>query len=238
MKAKGQIAEHFAHVSFSKEGHRYDVGPDKYYNSSVSQYVNEHKQPFEADMIAAFVAKKQTEVRGRYVSKAEILKEWETKRDNAAAEGTLVHNILENYALFGDFPVDSPAKAVQGRMFLDEMAKCGEIPLLCEQNLYSEKLLICGQCDLLTWNSQSGKICLYDYKTNSTDLRSWKSRKYFKPPFDKMQETGLNGYIIQLNLYRMMVQLSGCQVDKMFIVWLKEDEYEIIEVHDMFTSKS
>lgn len=241
-KVKTQIAQHFSHVTFQAQGHKYDVGPGKTYVTSVSGYIGEYKPKFDAPKIAGFCARKESKIRGRYVSSREILNEWALKRDTAAAEGTKVHKILEDYALFGTFPEEPMRgyweKAEQGKVFLDSLSEKGEIPLLCEQNLYSEELQICGQCDLLTFDTKTSAVNLYDYKTNSSDLRAWKGRDYFKAPFEKWENTGLNAYIIQANLYKKMVELSGCKVAEMFIVWLKEKEYEVIKVPSVFDDES
>lgn len=97
---------------------------------------------------------------------------------------------------------------------------------------------ICGTFDMLYWydgdgnQSKSGFVVM-DYKTNGK-LYSDYNRKFNRvllPPFSNIIEEDYGLYIIQLNLYALMLEDIGLPVISKRIVWLKEDgTYQIIEV--------
>ena len=100
---------------------------------------------------------------------------------------------------------------------------------------------ICGTFDMLYWydgdgdKSKSGFVIL-DYKTNS-NLYSDYNRSHSRmllPPFNDLYEESYGLYVIQLNLYALMLEDIGLPVIARKIVWLKDDgTYQIIETPDI-----
>lgn len=100
---------------------------------------------------------------------------------------------------------------------------------------------ICGTFDMLYWydgdgdKSKSGFVIL-DYKTNS-NLYSDYNRSHSKmllPPFNDFYEESYGLYVIQLNLYALMLEDIGLPVIARKIVWLKDDStYEMVSVPDI-----
>lgn len=97
---------------------------------------------------------------------------------------------------------------------------------------------ICGTFDMLYWydgdgNQSEAGFVVMDYKTNGK-LYSDYNRKFNRvllPPFSNIIEEDYGLYIIQLNLYALMLEDIGLPVISKRIVWLKEDgTYQIIEV--------
>ena len=130
--------------------------------------------------------------------------------------------------------------------FFDEMPSSYHL-VLNEAKVYSGKNpdesknlkeQICGTFDMLYWYdgdgtpSKSGFIIL-DYKTNGKLYNDYnrKINKVLLPPFSKIIEESYGEYIIQLNLYALMLEDIGLPVIAKRIVWLKEDgTYEIVDV--------
>lgn len=139
-------------------------------------------------------------------------------------------------------PIHPKEEAVE--LFMKELPSSYHL-VLNETKVYSGKNpdssknlkeQICGTFDMLYWfdgcgdENKAGFVIL-DYKTNA-NLYSEYNRKYRKmllSPFDNLVEEDYGLYIIQLNLYALMLEDIGLPVIARKIVWLKEDgTYEII----------
>ena len=130
--------------------------------------------------------------------------------------------------------------------FFDELPSSYHL-VLNETKVYSGKNLddnknlkeqICGTFDMLYWYDGDGDLSkagfvILDYKTNA-NLFSDYNRKYNKvllPPFSNIIEEDYGLYIIQLNLYALMLEDIGLPVVAKRIVWLKEDgTYQMVDV--------
>ena len=67
-----------------------------------------------------------------------------------------------------------------------------------------------------------------DYKTNETLVKDFK--KPMKVPFIMYNDEALSHYIIQQNLYSLMLRNLGIQVKKKELVWLKDEKFELIQL--------
>jgi hypothetical protein len=103
---------------------------------------------------------------------------------------------------------------------------------------------ICGTFDMLYWYDGRGAGCevrgagfvVLDYKTNarlySEYNRNW--HKMLLPPFADIYEEDYGLYVIQLNLYALMLEDIGLPVIARKIVWLKDDgTYELVDTPDI-----
>lgn len=97
---------------------------------------------------------------------------------------------------------------------------------------------ICGTFDMLYWldgdgdHSKAGFVIL-DYKTNGNLYNEYnrKHNRVLLSPFSNIIEEDYGLYIIQLNLYALMLEDIGLPVIAKKIVWLKEDgTYQIVDV--------
>lgn len=143
-------------------------------------------------------------------------------------------------------PIHPKEEAVE--LFMKELPSSYHL-VLNETKVYSGKNpdssknlkeQICGTFDMLYWydgngdDSKAGFVIL-DYKTNA-NLYSEYNRNHGKtllPPFDNLIEEDYGLYIIQLNLYALMLEDIGLPVIARKIVWLKDDRtYEIVDTPD------
>lgn len=107
----------------------------------------------------------------------------------------------------------------------------------CKERNLSEQ--IAGTFDMLYYNDgsdgQPEGFMILDYKTNA-NLANDYNRKYGKmlrEPFNAMTEEDLSLYTIQLSLYALMLEDIGIPIISRRIVWLKDNEYQIVPVEDV-----
>ncbi len=156
-------------------------------------------------------------------------------RDSIRAQYNETYNYLA--------PIHPKEEAVES--FLNELPSSYHL-VLNETKVYSGKNpdssknlkeQICGTFDMLYWFDGDGDetkagFVVMDYKTNAS-LHSEYNRKYGRmllPPFDNIVEEDYGLYVIQLNLYALMLEDIGLPVIARKIVWLKEDgTYETVK---------
>ena len=147
-------------------------------------------------------------------------------------------------------PIHPKEEAVE--LFMKELPSSYHL-VLNETKVYSGrnpdssknlKEQICGTFDMLYWydgNGDSTKagFVILDYKTNA-NLYSEYNRNHGKtllPPFGNLIEEDYGLYIIQLNLYALMLEDIGLPVIARKIVWLKDDgTYEIVDTPEVLDS--
>ena len=96
---------------------------------------------------------------------------------------------------------------------------------------------ICGTFDMLYWydgdgDAEKAGFVILDYKTNKNLYNEYnrKYRRMLLPPFGNLYEEDYGLYVIQLNLYALMLEDIGLPVIARKIVWLKDDgTYDIID---------
>ncbi len=144
-------------------------------------------------------------------------------------------------------PIHPKEEAVE--LFMKELSSSYHL-VLNETKVYSGKNpdssknlkeQICGTFDMLYWFDGNGDetkagFIILDYKTNA-NLYSEYNRNHQRmllPPFDNFVEEDYGLYVIQLNLYALMLEDIGLPVIARKIVWLKDDgTYEIIDTPDV-----
>lgn len=225
---------------FDEASHTYsylnpDTGRPVQTFKSVTGFLGQFKKPFDSEMIAGIVAKK------RGVSKKIILAEWKEISDIALKLGTNVHKWIEDY-YNGENPELPIAENEYARvqMFLklyeDKLHKFK--PLHQEFRVFSRKWGLAGTLDAL-FQLNDG-IYVGDWKTNkkfTTDLQPEGRKQKLLYPFDDMWDNSLNGYSIQLSMYRLMLQEeSGYETNGGFLVWIgpngKPEMHKIVDLRD------
>jgi len=100
---------------------------------------------------------------------------------------------------------------------------------------------ICGTFDMLYWYDGEGDAAkagfvILDYKTNANLYSQYNRDRHnmLLAPFHEIVEEDYGMYVIQLNLYALMVEDLGLRVIDRKIVWLRDDgSYEIVQVPDI-----
>ncbi len=225
---------------FDEASHTYsylnpDTGRPVQTFKSVTGFLGQFKKPFDSEMIAGIVAKK------RGVSKKIILAEWKEISDIALKLGTNVHKWIEDY-YNGENPelptVENEYERVQMflKLYEDKLHKFK--PLHQEFRVFSRKWGLAGTLDAL-FQLNDG-IYVGDWKTNkkfTTDLQPEGRKQKLLYPFDDMWDNSLNGYSIQLSMYRLMLQEeSGYETNGGFLVWIgpngKPEMHKIVDLRD------
>lgn len=202
---------------------------------TVTGFLGQFKKPFDSDMIAARVAK------SRGTAKKIVLAEWKEISDIALKLGTNVHKWIEDYynGLNPEMPTDERE--------LDRIHKFLSIyderlhkftPIHQEFRVFSRKWGLAGTLDAL-FKLNEGRY-VGDWKTNkkfTTDDDTEGRKQKLLYPFNDMWDNSLNGYSIQLSLYRLILQEeSGYETQGGFLVWIGPNEkpmmYKIVDLRD------
>jgi len=203
--------------------------------TSVTGFLSQFKTKFESEIIAKRVAKQ------RGLNHQDVLNEWKQISDTALDLGTTVHKWIEDYynGLSPEYPEDPAA--------LDRIKKFERIhneklksftPVRQEFRVFSRKWGIAGTMDeIFKLNS---RYYVGDWKTNkkfTTDEQPEGRRQRLLYPFDDLWDNSLNGYSIQISLYRLiLLEESGFETNGGFVVWLgpnpKPYLYKIVDLRD------
>jgi hypothetical protein len=203
--------------------------------TSVTGFLSQFKTKFESEMIARQVAKR------RGVSYISVLNEWKAISDTALDLGTKTHKWIEDY-----YNGENP-EYPEDPILLDRVNKFEElhreklhkfIPVKQEFRVFSRKWGIAGTMDeLFKLNSN---YYVGDWKTNkkfTTDDNSEGRKQKLLYPFEDLWDNSLNGYSIQLSLYRLILQEeAGFETAGAFLVWIgpnsKPELHKIVDLRD------
>ena len=208
---------------------------------SVTGFIGQFKEKFDSDRVAAMVAKKKG------VSKASILREWKETSDVAMNLGTIVHKWIEDY-YNGSNPAMPTHPEVLKRVntFLklqaDRLYKL--TPVHQEFRLFSRKWGLAGTMDALF--KMGNDYYVGDWKTNkkftsNADMDGDKYAKKLLYPFEDLWDNSVNGYSIQLSMYRLIMQEeAGFETKGAFLVWIgpngKPELHKIVDLRDRLYS--
>jgi len=222
-----ELKSKFSNLKFNEKKHEYYVD-----GRSLTPVTNVAKK-FSVEFDVEYHSRRIAERDG--LTQDEVKKQWKEIGDNAADLGTNVHNFGERYVqavYFGEaisvVPENNKENAIikywkSLPMFL--------YPVSTELRMYSEKYGYAGTCDVLLFNSLTGKFIIDDYKTNEKLFDDYNQTMH--PPFDYLPNNNFNIYQLQLSLYRIMLEDMGYGIENTRIVWLKSDgSFEILQTND------
>ena len=107
-----------------------------------------------------------------------------------------------------------------------------EIPFLSEIKLIWKEFGITGTLDQLVYSIKDKGFILRDYKTNQILKKDF--QKPMKSPFQMYNDEALSHYILQQNLYEIMLNLIDIKIIRKELVWLKDNEtFELIILPDI-----
>jgi len=136
-------------------------------------------------------------------SKEQITKKWKKKRDN----GTLLHAKIEEYLLnHGKIPLLNKDIDIEFQYFLNFMKKHSDLEMYeTEKHIFSKDKKVQGTLDCLM-KDKEGKFYLIDWKCCG-EIKLWSFEKGFGP-FDKLNDYNYNHYMLQLNIYRHILETN------------------------------
>jgi hypothetical protein len=215
----------FSEIQFDEASHTYTLHGQPL--TSVTKIISRLKPPFDAPAVAARVAERD----GRAV--AEVLAEWEEKRQASLDRGTHVHRYIAAKILStGELsPYDPAVEYLHTPPRLPEMdafdrwwdgaAGSNESGAI-EWVVGDAKLGVAGTVDAMFWNAYELGNVIFDWKTGgkyATDNRFEK----LLPPFDDLPNCEHSLYSLQTSLYRLIIERNRAEVKACYILHLGGD---------------
>jgi hypothetical protein len=236
-----QLEQKFGRIlQFEESSHSYFL-PGKR-TISVTQLIKAYTSPFDSETHSARVANRLG------VTSGEILKDWEETAKVSTDIGSSVHEFfyelifkkntkweetLEKYdSTHPDYQQRTPLLYCEILRFWSDFKHIYE-PIAGETAIVDFDTGLCGTFDLLFRNKQSGKLELFDIKTNKKFTDSNKYGETLLPPLDHLDNCEVNKYSLQMSLYKHILEKElGLSISEMNVLWL-EDTYHIIPLKDL-----
>lgn len=179
---------------------------------SVTSFIGNFKQPFDADAIAAKSAKNRKS-KWYGMTPEEIKAAWKSEAKRATDLGTWYHNCrekdiceLETMERQGfTVPVVKPVEIEGIKYSPEQKLTDGVYP---EHLVYLKSAGLCGQSDLV--EVIDGHVHITDYKTNkeikTEGYTNWQGvTQKMLAPVSHLDDCNLNHYTLQLSMYLYMI---------------------------------
>lgn len=237
------LEKSFEGVFFSEKDHSYVINgaPAKF---SVTQLLKKYEKPFEAEKLAAIVAKKQG------VMKNDVLHLWEFKKEYACLKGTLFHLYVENFLQKKKAPIDRLAiqtfirnypDYVSSDVFYNDVAKYISHFLNFYESWKQDHILVrpelvvgdtktglCGCIDNLSYNHKNNQLIIFDYKSNKEIKEDGKEN--LLGILSHLKSCNLVKYSLQLHLYSLIIERNTpFKIANSQIVWVGGENLEMID---------
>lgn len=179
---------------------------------SVTSFIGNFKQPFDADTIAAKSAKNRKS-KWYGMTPEEIKAAWKAEANRATTLGTWYHNCREKDICELDtmermgltVPVVKPIEIEGIKYSPEQKLTDGVYP---EHLVYLKSAGLCGQSDLV--EVIDGHVHITDYKTNkeikTEGYTNWQGvTQKMLAPVSHLDDCNLNHYTLQLSMYMYMI---------------------------------
>jgi len=255
-------------IKFEEEGHKYTITNDNGNDSagvgssgytSVTTWVHTHFPHFDADLIITrMMSGKAWKPGHKYwgLTASEIKDLWNSKRDDAAGAGTMLHyeiecfmnskvlifdythlELIQQYNIMAKYDKKFLDFGIEWNYFLKFVADFpGLKPYRTEWTVYHEELHLAGSIDMV-YENLDGTLSIYDWKRSSdiVKVNAWNKCALTKE-IDWMPDSNFWHYALQLNAYKMILETKyGKVVKDLYLVRLHPDstEYELLQVPDL-----
>lgn len=230
---KERLQDTFPNLVFNEEAHKYYVEGTQML--SVSGTISKFYKHFDAEKVAAELGA----IRNYWdnsITKETLLEEWDETRIEACDKGHRVHLFGENFPVDEVTPVDLFEEAVIN--FWKSLPP-HIVPVGFELQMYCKKLGLAGTSDILLYNLKTEKFIIADYKTNKDLFKNFMGQKMFAP-FNHLLDCPISKYTLQLSFYQYLFELTGFEVERRIIIWLKPDStfqmYDTEDVRELILS--
>lgn len=194
---------------------------------SVTSLINKYKKPFDADKMAEIVANKNG------VSKEEILKDWELKKNIGIRRGEIIHKYIEEF-LSNDFKELDIEKGYESykKLFLSWFSQNPYDKYMVEKAINYDYVF--GRIDLCAIKNSTKQITLIDWKTSSNFTTS--SNYKLINELSHLDDSNLTLASLQLWIYKILSEKIGFTLPNMDlkIVYFGDSciEYEALELKE------
>ena len=215
-------------IYFNENDHKYYDNKKRYYNSTT-KIIHSLFPEFEKDMMAYVTGRKQLMKEHGYADKSEVpvglcmqrkkqlLEEWDENRDRSCDIGNAVHRHAECFLLGidDDYQREYPDETRTDKLinvidqFLPSLQKEYEL-IAAEKIVFSAPIRLAGTIDLLMKNKKTGKMAIFDWKTNKKGIQTQDG--YGKKGLlflSHIEHANYWHYALQLNIYRWILNNEG-----------------------------
>lgn len=225
-------------IFFQEDIHEYssEINGEKLIYTSGTTLIGKYFKPFDADRIAPFSAKKLG------ITVEEIKERWKKAGEDAARFGTRCHEICEDTILGRDLR-NTPENEKEELTFKHAIEVASAIKnkfqiVGVEQIVFDHRLKIAGTIDLLCRSKvQPNLFYIFDWKTNKEISSENKYSKYAFDPISHLDDTVLNHYQLQLNLYQYLLKFGKYvpkdSIFKMVLFHLTPEGVEKFPLNDL-----
>jgi hypothetical protein len=234
--SKKNAHERDNNISFEEGPHIYTVNGERGTYTSVTTWNHRHFEEFNADKIIDNILKSKKMSNPTYAyygkTREDIKKMWDDNRDNAAKEGTKMHNDIECYYNGMEVTNDS----LEYGFFQNYLKEYGHlVPYRTEWMVYYEELKLSGSIDMI-YENPDGTLQIYDWKRCKEIKFEADFGKFAKTPcISHLPDTNFWHYSLQLNMYKTILEHKyGKKVTALYLVCMhpenKYKNYQRIEV--------
>jgi CRISPR/Cas system-associated exonuclease Cas4 (RecB family) len=210
-------------IEFDEGPHIYTVNGDSNY-TSVTTFNHAHFSDFNADTtIDNMMYKIKNEPTYKYygMTREEIKKQWDTKRDSSSFAGTKLHYDIECYYNYMEVENDS----IEFEWFLKFDADFPELkPYRTEWMIYYEELRLSGSIDMI-FENPDGTLQIYDWKRcQEIPHEGFNGKTAVTPCISHLPDAKFWHYSLQLNTYKTILEHKyGKKVTDLYLVCIHPD---------------
>jgi ATP-dependent exoDNAse (exonuclease V) beta subunit len=223
-------------ISFEEGPHIYTVKGDRGGYTSVTTLNHRHFQHFDADKVLDQMMRGRNMQDPKYkyygMSRDEIKKMWDLKRDSASGSGTKMHYDIECYYN----GMDVKNESIEYKYFEKFVSDFPELKAYrTEWMVYYEELKLSGSIDMI-FENPDGTLQIYDWKRCQEIKHETEFNKYaLTPCISHLPDTNFWHYALQLNTYkRILEDKYDKKITDMYLVCLHPENvygtYERIKV--------
>lgn len=248
------------HIQFYEQEHKYiiDFEPDVKY-TSVTSWIHEHFEKFEADKIIKKMMSGASWKEGhKYWGKTpdEIKNQWNSNKDSVASAGTDLHFEIECFNNNKRLKFDYTNKDLVKLYLKNKNTNLAETPLewqyfinfvkdhpdlkpyRTEWTVFNEDIKISGSIDMV-YENPDGTLSIYDWKRSKNITRINTFNKFGLPPsICHLPDSNFWHYALQLNTYKYILETKYNKIIKdLYLVRIhpdaEEKNYELIKLPDL-----
>jgi ATP-dependent exoDNAse (exonuclease V) beta subunit len=233
-------------IVFDEPSHTYTIGGESDYMSATT-FVHSNFPAFDEDLIIGRMMSSRNWEKNKYypMTAEEIKAVWEKNRDAAAAAGTKMHALIEDFynglrdISNLDAENDMTTEMTYFKQFREDYElDSGLVPFRTEWRVFHEELKIAGTIDMVFQNDD-GSLSIVDWK-RCGQIKQYVNTAFqqpvsLNPALGELYDTNYYHYQLQLNIYKHILETKyGFVVKELVLVNLHpENNYKSYEFYDV-----